>query len=210
MESTAKRGKVSKAKTAKGCKNKWQSMNKETMHFLSCDILASHTVRRSGATAAEFRADALEYYIKRHRGEFKFQTVYDYLKDKPKWLRDCAQQKRDASKRKARSTPAKHQDDMRMSDSEEEQVGPKVPGQKKARRLEKDLVVLTAAAVVAEANVAADIAKFQERSKINLLAIEVEQMRLTLDQERKDDDIIGLDLTGLPEWKVQYYEERIT
>ena len=86
-----------------------------------------------------------------------------------------------------------------MSDSEEEQVGPKVPGQKKARRLEKDLVVLTAAAVVAEANVAADIAKFQERSKINLLAMEVEQMRLTLDKERKDDDIIGLDLIGLPE-----------
>ena len=43
VESKAKRGRVFKAITAKGCKNKWQSINKETMRFLSCDILASHT-----------------------------------------------------------------------------------------------------------------------------------------------------------------------
>ena len=60
-----------------------------------------------------------------------------------------------------------HKDDFRASESKEEQVKEKVPGQKKARRLKNDTFIMTVAAMVAEAIVAADITKFKERASIN-------------------------------------------
>ena len=84
-----KKGVVCKARTGRACRNKWQAMNTCITKFLSCDVLATHTFRKSGSTPADFRKDAKKYYIERHDAEFKFETAYDYLKDKPKWLRDA-------------------------------------------------------------------------------------------------------------------------
>ena len=46
------------------------------MRFLACDILATHTVRKSRATGADFRDDAWKYYIKKHDSEIEFETSY--------------------------------------------------------------------------------------------------------------------------------------
>lgn len=81
-----KKGVVPKDRTGEGCRTKWQSMNTCVTKFLACDILSSHTLRKSGATPANFREDALKCFIERHHHEFKFETAYDYLKDKTKWL----------------------------------------------------------------------------------------------------------------------------
>ena len=212
-----RKGTVYKLRTGKACKNKWQAMNREVCRFLACDILATHTYRRSGATAEDFRADARKYYLARHQSEFKFETAYDFLKDKPKWLRDLNQHAKGDGKKKTRTTPAKPTEKLRTSDSENEGPGGKVSGQKKARRLEKDLVVITAAVVAKEAITSADIAKFQERARTNFLAVQVEQSRHVVEMEEKqvqrekqDDDIIMMDLTGMEEYKVKYIHERIT
>lgn len=212
-----RRGVVYRVRTGKACKNKWQSMNKEVSRFLSCDILATHTVRRSGATAAEFRADALKYYIARHNSEFKFESAYDYLKDKPKWHRDVAQHTKVDGKKKTRTTPRKPSERLRTSGSENERVGAKPPRQKKARILEKELVFITAAVAAKEAIISSDIAKFQERTKINMLAVKVEQSRQAVEmekteveREKHDDEIMKMDLTGMDEYKISYFHSRIT
>lgn len=84
----SKRGVVFKSITAKACNFFWPCMNREVCRFLACDILATHTVRKSRATEAEFRADVKRYYIKKHACEFKFESVYDSVKNKPKRLCD--------------------------------------------------------------------------------------------------------------------------
>ena len=61
-----RKGVIPKVRTGKACRTKWQTMNTCVTKFLSCDVLSSHTLRKSGATPKDFRADALEYYIKRH------------------------------------------------------------------------------------------------------------------------------------------------
>ena len=126
--SSQRRGVVYKPRTGKACKNKWQTMNKDVNRFLSCDILATHTKRRSGAGPAEFRVDALKYYVAKHKSVFKFESAYDYLKDKPKWLRDLAQHTKTDGKKKTRTTPGKPTENLRASDSENERTGAKVPG----------------------------------------------------------------------------------
>ena len=216
MVTTQRAGVVYKVRTGKACKNKWQTMNKEVTRFLSCDILATHTRRRSGATEVEFRQDALKYYHARHKGEFKFESAYDYLKDKPKWLRDISQHTKKDPKRKARTTPAKPTEKLRASDSENERVGSKPPGQKKARRLEKELVIITAGVAAKEAIISADIAKFAERARINMLSVrteqsrqEVERERTELEREKQEDEIMQMDLTGMPEYKIRYFHQRI-
>ena len=215
--SSQRRGVVYKLRTGKACKNKWQTMNKDVSRFLSCDILATHTKRRSGAGPEEFRADALKYYVARHKGVFKFESAYDYLKDKPKWLRDVAQHTKADGKKRTRTTPGKPTDALRTSDSENERTGPKVPGQKKARRLEKDLVIITAAVAAKEAIISSDIAKFQERAKINMLAVQVEQSRqavekekIEAEREKQDDEIMGKDLTGMEDYQLTYFHSRVT
>ena len=76
-----KKGVPFKPRTGKACKNKWGTMNTWAMKFLACDNLATHTVRKSGATPKEFRDDARKYYEKRHKAVFKYESAYDYLKD---------------------------------------------------------------------------------------------------------------------------------
>ena len=210
-------GVVYRPRTGKACKNKWQTMNKEVTRFLSCDILATHTKRRSGATEAEFRKDALKYYQARHKGEFKFESAYDYLKDKPKWLRDISQHTKTNGKRKSRTTPGKSNEKLRTSDSETARVGSKPPGQKKARRIEKEMVIITAGVAAKEAIISADIAKFAERARINVVAVQTEQNRqevdkekVELDREKQEDEIMRVDLTGMPEYKIRYFISRIT
>ena len=119
MPAKPKKDVVFKIRTDKGRRNKWQSMNTCVFNFLSRDVLSTHTVRKYGATPADFRMDALKYCIKRHISEFKFETAYDYFKDKPKWLRDAAQHKRDGkvTKKKTRWTQGKEVDKIRATHS---------------------------------------------------------------------------------------------
>ena len=70
--------------------------------------------------------------------------------------------------------------------AESPNVCSKVPGQKKARRLKKDLVVITANVAAKEAIISADIAKFQERARINMRAVQVEQSRQAVEMEKID------------------------
>ena len=206
-----KKGVLPKIRTGKACRSKWQTMNTCVTKFLSCDVLSSHTIRKSGATPEIFREDALKYYIERHHQEFKFETAHDYLKDKPRWLRDAAQHKQDGkAPKKTRSTPVKDTVQLRASDSEEEVVGDKPPGQKRARRLEKELVVINAAVAKKEAEISKDIATFSERARIHKMTLEVEAERQRVEQERLDDDVMRMDLSLLDEDKIPYWQQRIS
>lgn len=108
-------------------------MNTCVTKFMSCDVLATHTVRKSGVTLVDFRKDAKKYCIKRLSSEFKFETAYDYLKDKPKWLQDANHHQTDGKvgKKKIRSTPAKAIAKIRASDGEEKVVGEKLRAKKR-------------------------------------------------------------------------------
>ena len=205
-----RKGVIPKVRTGKGCRTKWQTMNTCVTKILSCDVLSSHTLRKSGATAKNFREDALEYYIKRHHHEFKFEVAYDYLKDKPRWLRDAAQHKLDGTgTKKTRSTPLKEAEKLRASDSEEEVVGAKPPGQKKARRLEKELVVINAAVAKKEAAIAKDIATFTDRATSHKMAMTVEAERQRVEQEKLDDEVMRMDMSQLDELKLPYWQQRM-
>ena len=68
---------VCKARTRRACRNKWQALNTCITKFMSCDVLATHALRKSGSTPADFRKDAKKYCIERHDAEFKFETAYD-------------------------------------------------------------------------------------------------------------------------------------
>ena len=205
-----RKGVISKVRTGKACRTKWQTMNTCVTKFLSCDVLSSHTLRKSGATPKDFRADALEYYIKRHHHEFKFESAYDYLKDKPRWLRDAAKHKQDGKvSKKTRSTPLKEVETLRASDSEEEVVGDKPPGQKRARRLEKELVVINAAVAKKEAAIAKYIATFTNRAKSHKLSMVVEAERQRVEQEKLDDEVMRMDMSQLDDQKLPYWQQRI-
>ena len=132
-----KKGVIFKPQTGKAWRNKWQAMNNCVTKFMSCDVLATHTLRRFGSTPANFRKDATKYDIQRHSSEFKFEIAYNYLKDKPKWLRDAGQHHTDgkAIKKEIKSTPAKDAEKIKASDSEDEVVRDKPAGQKRARVL---------------------------------------------------------------------------
>ena len=185
-------------------------MNTCVTKFLSCDVLSSHTIKKSGETPENFKADALKYYLQRHHHDFKFETAYDYLKDKPRWLRDAAQHKQDEkAPKKSRTTPKKAGEQLRASDSEEEVLGDKPPGQKKARRLEKELVVIDAAVAKKEAEISKDIATFTERAKMHQMTLEVEAERQRVEQERSDDEVMRMDLSVIDEDKIPYLQQRI-
>ena len=99
---------------------------------------------------------------------------------------------------------------LRASDSEEEVVGDKPPGQKRARRLEKELVVINAAVAKKEAEISKDIATFSERARIHKMTLEVEAERQRVEQERLDDDVMRMDLSLLDEDKIPYLQQRIS
>ena len=77
---TRKGKKPYRPRSAKGCKSKWNGMNTEINYFLACDIKATYTVRRSGATEAEFRTDARKFFFEKHTRKFLFEGPHDYLK----------------------------------------------------------------------------------------------------------------------------------
>ena len=77
-----------KKRNGKGCKNKWSTMNLRVMRFLACDIQATHTECKSGHSLEMFSENAKKYFKARWKKDFMFETVYDYLKDLPKWLID--------------------------------------------------------------------------------------------------------------------------
>ena len=85
---TRKGRKPYRPRSAKGCKSKWGAMTTEINYFLACDIRATHTVRRLGATEAEFRKDARIFLVEKHTRDFLFEGPYDYLKGKTKWIVD--------------------------------------------------------------------------------------------------------------------------
>ena len=75
---------------------------------------------------------------------------------------------------------------MQDIDYDTEDGGEKVPGQKKARRLNKEFTKLDACKRVDFAKVASHVAKFQERANIYLRSIEVEELRAKVDLERAE------------------------
>ena len=205
-----KKGVPFKTRTGKACKNKWGTMNTCVMKFLACDNLATHTIRKSGATPKEFRTDARKYYEKRHKAVFKYESAYDYLKDKPKWLRDYSQHNKADGKKKRRSTPGDTNEKLRASDSEEEVVAPKGPGQKKSRRLEKEMVVVAASLKEKEASMSMDIQKFLERASMKRMTLQVEVDRQRVKQEELDDEVMKMDMSVSVEFSEQYWEHRVT
>ena len=92
---TSRRGKKPyRPRTDKALKNKWHAMLHDLNAFLACDIRASYIQRRSGASEEDFRIDAKLFYVEKWKKDFTFESTYDYLKSKKKWLRDQTQSAR--------------------------------------------------------------------------------------------------------------------
>ena len=222
---TPRRGKKPyRPRTDKALKNKWHTMLHDLNAFLACDIRASYIIRRSGATVENFRTDAKRFYVEKWRRDFTYETTYDYLKSKKKWLRDQAQsargiaaeQKEEAGRKRKRGSGYRKKDNIRAEDSGTEDSGEKVPGQKLARRLLKEQTDLLASNVVNDAKIAAEQATFTQQARLHQESIETEQSRITIEmkreegeREREDNRIMLLDLTGLPDFRIAYFEKQM-
>ena len=218
---TRKGRKPYRPRSAKGCKNKWLGMNTEINYFLACDIRASFTVRRSGATLVDFRKDARKFYVEKYRGAFAFEGPYDYLKSKKKWLVDTAQHMRKTqqaglvagSGAKPKGGPGNRKKPrLRSEDNGTEDSGEKVPGQKKARRLVKEKIELEAANEVNMSAIAAEVAKFTEKARLHQVSTDTERSKLALeilrheaDVLKEDNRVMGLVLTGMSEDEIEYF-----
>ena len=199
-----------KKRNGKGCKNKWSTMNTQVMRFLACDIQSSHTERKSGHGVEEFRVDALAYFKARHTKDFAFQRVYDYLKVLPKWLTDTAQHARTMAKSKSNKLARLKRERMQVSESESEGSIDKGLGQKKARRVKIELSEAESNLKEVHVKRAADVAMFREKAVIQLKAIESEILRAKVDEEVEDNRIMGMDLSGMDEMRLNYFHRKMS
>ena len=198
-----------KKRNGKGCKNKWSTMNLQVMRFLSCDIQSSHTLRKSGHGEEDFRKDALVYFFERHRKEFTFERVYDYLKTLPKWLTDTAQHAQAAAKAKKGTLARKKREKLLVSGSDTEGTVDRGLGQKKAKKVKIELSEAEKRLQEVQAKREADIALFREKAVIQLKSIELEKNRARIDEEIEENRIMGLDLTGMDEMRQDYFRQKM-
>lgn len=64
--------------------------------------------------------------------------------------------------------------------------GKKPLGQKKARRVEKDFVLYSAATLAKNASIDIDVTKHTDRTKINMMTLEAELKRQDVEREKVD------------------------
>ena len=200
-----------KRRNGKSCKNKWGTMNLQVMRFLACDIQSTHTERKSGHGVEEFRSDALKYFKSRHHNkDFAFQTVYDYLKDKPKWLIDTGQHARTAAQAKVRSLARKKRERMQVSGSDTEGSVDRGLGQRKARRVKIELSEAETKLNELRVKRDADIALFREKAVIQLKSIEADMTRARIDEEAEENRIMAMDVTAMDGVRRQYFDRKMT
>ena len=149
VSSTPKRSALPfRPRTARALQTKWADIQLKCNQFLREDHRASNIEFQSGGTEDDYRAAALNFYAEKYREVFDLEHYYDFLKSKPKWLLDTAQEARDRAALGKDGQPmavnkkggpgSRIEKRQRDADSEsEEDEGPKVPGQKVSRRLLK-------------------------------------------------------------------------
>ena len=200
-----------KKRNGKGCKNKWSTMNLQVMRFLACDIQSTHTERKSGHGDEDFRTDALKYLKARHNNkDFAFQTLYDFGKDKPKWLIDSAQHARTSAKAKKNSVARKKRERLQVSGSDTEGSIEKGLGQGKARRVKIELSEAEKKLKELHLKRDADIALFREKAVIQLKSIESDMTRARISEEAEESRITGLDLTDMDDMRRSYFDRKMT
>ena len=155
--------------------------------------------------------DALKYFKARHRNkDFAFQTVYDYLKDKPKWLIDTSQHARTAATAKVRSVARQKRERMQVSGSDTEGSVEKGLGQKKARRVKIELSEAETKLQELRVKRDADIALFREKAVIQLKSIEADMTRARIDEEAEENRIMAMDLTDMDPVRRLYFDRKMT
>ena len=125
-------------RTARALQTKWEDMQLKCNQFLAEDHRASHIVFQSGGTDEDFRASALNFYAEKHGEVFDLEHVFDFLKGKPKWLIDTAQDARDRAALGTDGKPlavnkkggpgSRIEKRQRAADSEDEEEGERMPG----------------------------------------------------------------------------------
>ena len=136
--------------------------------------------------------------------------MYDYLKDKPKWLIDTAQHAWTAAKAKVRSVSRQKRERMQVSGSDTEGSVEKGLGQKKARKVKIELTEAEAKLQELHVKRDADIALFREKAVIQLKSIEADMIRARIDEEAEENRIMGLDLTEMDDIRRSYFDRKVT
>ena len=222
---TGKRSKKQfRLRTARGLFGKFKDMNHDINMFLGDYIRASYVIKKSGANEKDCMDDAHIFYAKKHKEEFVYQLPFEYLSGKSKWLLYRAQTLRNEGKlagppvkKTAPGGPGcRKEKRMRVADTDEEDEGDRVPGQKLARRLAKEGVVNDAAAVKNFEAIAEEQAKCTERSKLHHKSLDLEIRRAAADmlaaqvaQQKEDNMVMRMDLSDMPPTKRAYFEAQI-
>ena len=139
VRATPKRSAVPfRPRTARALWTMWENKQLKCNQFAE-DHRASHIVFQSGGTDEDFRASASNFYAKKRSEVFDLEHVFDFLKNKPKWLIDTAHDARDRAELGTDEKPlpvnkkggpvSKIEKRQRAADSEDEE-GERVPGLK--------------------------------------------------------------------------------
>lgn len=225
VESIPRRGtRPYRPRTERSLSTKWQAMLHDINMFLAADIKASFVIRRSGASEEDNRVDARKFYVEKWGKEFAFEDAYNVLKAKKKWLVDTVQTLRRENaeenvapvKKSRGGLGSRKVKKLRMNDTGTEDSGEKVMGQKRARQLLKEQPEIDAATAANHAAIAAEQAKYTDRARLHHLAVESEMERSQADKLmaevdllKEDNRIMGLDLNGMPEFRVKYFENEM-
>lgn len=224
---TPKRAKLPyRPRTARALQAKWKDVQHDCSMFLSEDIRASHIIAASGETEEDFRNKARKFYAEKHGIPFAFEQAYNFLKGKQKFYIDIAQLARNehalgkdgnplAVKRRG-GPGSRHEKRKRPADSGTEDEGEKVPGQKLARRLQKEAVAAAAATAENLAAIDAERHKYQERAQLQHRHLDTEKGRQETERVtaevamlQHDKEIMMLDLSDMPDFRRAYFENEM-
>lgn len=222
---TPRRGKKKyRPRTAAGLAKKWGQMLHDINQFLSCDIRATYVERRSGFDEEDMRNDARKFYVEKWGKTFTYEGAYNFLKGKKKWLHDTVQTarrddqelKEGNGKRKRGGMGSRKVPSLRAAeDSGTEDSGEKVLGQKGARLVQKQIAANDALEAANNARIDAKVAEYKDTAALHRQSNDTEIFRIKSENIRserleaaEDNRVMVMDLTGLPAWKVEYFEAR--
>ena len=206
-------------RTPRGLQIRFGEIQKEVNRFIGDYARATVVERRSGAVEADFMDDANRFYTAKHGFEFKFVPEFLFLRGFKKYLHDIAQAAtadlKQGGVRKGPGGPGSRKVvRMRQVDTDDEDEGNNVPGQKKARTLAKEKEALDIAVAKNLAAIAEEEAKYLEKALLHRQSIRSDEDRAASDRLaaevnllKEDNEVMRMDLSGMNDFQCQYFEE---
>ena len=188
--------------------SKWKRTRPLIAKYMKCHMLAlSHPL--SGENAEGVLLRTMIAYRRTEAQDFAFISVYNIVREEPKWHLDVAQLENSISQQ----TGAAKQTVIELLERETEReptvVGTRKPeGQKKARRTMAEMSGKDKEIAKEEAELSAYLDAISQRSKISLSALAKGNDRTRAIQCASDDKIMFMDTTGMDDRTRGYYELR--